>query len=67
MSIRLIAKDLYRLIKEAEDLQKKIEMAPYEKRAKLEEQLRKANAEVKQMRDMLEGQKDRPLHPNFYR
>ncbi|MGE0086387.1 MAG: hypothetical protein AB7S75_18415 [Desulfococcaceae bacterium] len=67
MSIRLIARDLYRLIREAEEIQKKIEMAPYEKRAKLEEQFRKATAEIKQMRDMLDGQKDRPLHPKFYR
>ncbi len=67
MSIRLIARDLYRLIKEAEDIQKKIERTPYEKREALEEQLRRTKAEVKRMRDMLEGQKDRPLHPNFFR
>jgi len=67
MSIRMIAKDLYRLIRDAEEIEKKIEQTHPEKRAMLEEQLRKANAEVRQMRDMLEGQKDRPLHPKFYR
>ncbi|MEZ4527400.1 MAG: hypothetical protein R2941_15885 [Desulfobacterales bacterium] len=67
MSIRLIAQDLYRLIKEAEEIQKKIENAPFEKRGALEEQLRRTSAEVKRMRDMLEGQKDQPVHTKFYR
>ena len=67
MSIQLIARDLYRLINEAEQIQKKIENTPFEKREALEEQLRRTNAEVKRMRDMLEGQKNRPLHPKFYK
>ncbi|MEE4358465.1 MAG: hypothetical protein V2I97_18485 [Desulfococcaceae bacterium] len=67
MSIRLIASDLYRFIREADRLKKEIAQTPYEKQEPLKEQLRKVNAEVRRMRQMLEGQKDRPLHPRIYR
>lgn len=67
MSIRLIAADLYRLMKEAEQLQKKMECLPHEKQAPLKDQLRRLNAEVRRMRGILDGQKDRPLPPKIYR
>jgi hypothetical protein len=58
MSIRLIAKDLYRAIKEVEALENEIENAPYEKREALKFKLRKAKAMEKQLRGMLEVKKD---------
>ncbi len=45
MSIRLIAKELYRLINEVEKLEKQIQNTPYENRGKSENQLRKLKAE----------------------
>jgi len=62
MSIRLIAIDLYRLIKEVEALEKKIEKASAEKQEGLKEQLRKLKAERDRMRRMLDGEKDSPGH-----
>lgn len=58
MSIRLIAVDLYRLIKEVEDLEEKIEKAPHEKKEALKDRLRKLKAERDRMRRMLDGEKD---------
>jgi hypothetical protein len=59
MSIRLIAKDLYRLQQEVERVEKRLEGAPYEKQADLKEKLRKLNAERFRMRRILDGQIDR--------
>ncbi len=58
MSIRLIAKDLYRLEREVEKLEKLVMEGPREKRTALEEALRTATAERNQMRRILEGSKD---------
>jgi len=58
MGIRLIAKDLYQLIREVERLEKQIDHTPYEKHAGLKEQLRKLRAERNHMRKVLEGCKD---------
>jgi len=58
MSIRLIAKELYRLINEVEKLEKQIQNTPYEKRGKSEDQLRKLKAERDRLRRMLDGNKD---------
>ena len=60
MSIRLIAKDLYRLQQEVEELEKQLETAAFEKRAKLQDHLRKMKAERDRMRRVLDGQIDRP-------
>lgn len=57
MSIRLIAIDLYRAIKEVEKLEKELEKAPFEKREALESKLRKAKAEQRQLRGMLDAKK----------
>jgi hypothetical protein len=57
MSIRLIAADLYRFIREVETLEKKIRETPYEKRGNLEDQLRKLKAERDRLRRMLDGSK----------
>ncbi|MCU0614609.1 MAG: hypothetical protein MUD09_05940 [Desulfobacterales bacterium] len=61
MSIRLIAMELYRVIKEVEKLEKKMENAPFEKREALEIKLRQARAEERQFRAMIETKKE-PLH-----
>jgi len=58
MSIRLIAKELYRLIKEVEKLEKELDHAPFEKREALEIQLRKAKAEEIKVRAMIEVKKN---------
>jgi hypothetical protein len=60
MSIRLIAKDLYRIIKEVEELEKEMENAPVEKREALENKLRKAKAEERKIHAMLEVKKEPP-------
>ena len=58
MSIRLIAVDLYRLIREVEAVKAELARAPWEKRVALQEKLRRAEAERDRMRRILEGQKD---------
>ncbi|MCF8128590.1 MAG: hypothetical protein K9N10_08745 [Deltaproteobacteria bacterium] len=58
MSIRLIAKDLYELIRKVENLEKEIDNTPYENRSDMKDQLRKLRAEKNHMRKVLEGCKD---------
>jgi hypothetical protein len=58
MSIRLIAKDLYRLEKDVEQLEAALAQSPADKRPELEDKLRKARAERDRMRAMLEGSKE---------
>lgn len=60
MSLRLIAKDLYRLIKEVENLENQIRGLPPEERETLLARLRKTRAERDRLRRALEGRKDRP-------
>ena len=57
MSIRLIAKELYRLHQAVEQLEEQIRNAPPEKRPYMQEQLRKVRAERNRMRNSLEGSK----------
>ncbi len=59
MSIRLLAKDLYRLHREVERLKKQLQQAPPHKKAMLEESLRRARAEKEELRRILDGQLDR--------
>jgi hypothetical protein len=58
MSIRLIAKDLYRLQKEVDRLEQELKAAPAEKKVELEERLRKVRAERNRLRGMLEANKE---------
>lgn len=60
MSIRLIAKDLYRLEKDVEQLEESLEQSPADKRPELKEKLRKTRAERDRLRAMLEGSKKDP-------
>lgn len=59
MSIRLIAKDLYRYQKEVEQLEKELAQAPFERKASIEEKLRKAKAQKDNLRRALDGQIER--------
>jgi hypothetical protein len=67
MSIRLLARDLYRLIREVEALEKRIESAPCEDRDELTDRLRKLKAERDRMRRMVDGGQDAPSHPTRFR
>ena len=58
MSVRLIAQDLYRIIREVEKLEKELVAAPAENHEILKDRLRKAIAERDLMRRSLEGSKD---------
>jgi len=58
MPIRMIAQELYRLIQEVESLEKKLKSVPFEKQAKIKDQLRKTKAERDRMHAILEGKKD---------
>jgi hypothetical protein len=60
MSIRLIAKDLYRLHREVERLEAELASAIADRHEKIEAKLREARAERDRLRAILEGQKDSP-------
>ncbi|UCF90386.1 MAG: hypothetical protein JSW39_19095 [Desulfobacterales bacterium] len=58
MSIRLIARDLYRLHRQVGQLENKIAHAPPERIEELKDQLRKVKAERERLRNALEGRKE---------
>ena len=58
MSVRLIAQELYRIIREVETLEKELLAAPAQNQEILKDRLRKAKAERDLMRRSLEGSKD---------
>jgi hypothetical protein len=60
MSIRLIARDLYRLQKEVERLEKELADTPLSEQAPVKDQLRKRRAERDRLRGALEGAKEEP-------
>jgi hypothetical protein len=62
MSIRLIARDLYRLLKEVERLENEVRNSPAAKQTALLDRLRKLRAERDRLRNALEGSKDRKGH-----
>jgi histidinol-phosphate/aromatic aminotransferase/cobyric acid decarboxylase-like protein len=62
MSIRLIAKDLYRLRQEVERLETELAAAPMAKQEAIQTRLRQARAERDRLRATLDGRKDSP-HP----
>lgn len=61
MPIRMIAKELYRLLKDVEKIEKQLLDAPREKHDVIKDKLRKKKAELNRMRAVLEGKKDRKL------
>lgn len=56
MSIKLLARDLYRLQKEVEDLEQRLASARMEERVRIEEALRRIRAEKERVRRALDGQ-----------
>ncbi len=60
MSIRLVAKDLYRLEKELERLQKELSTCPPDRKQDLEKRLAEVKAERDRVRTVLEGAKAQP-------
>lgn len=62
MSIRMIAKDLYRIRKEVEALEEKLKNTPYEKQEEVKDLLRKQKAELTRMLRMLDGAKEPPAY-----
>jgi hypothetical protein len=58
MPIRMIAQELYRLLKEVERLEKELKNVPLEKQLYIKELLRKAKAERDRLRAILEGKKE---------
>ena len=65
MSIRLIARDLYRLQQEVEKLEQQIKSTGVEKREVLKDRLRKLTAERNRMRKILNGEIDRSSQKQF--
>jgi hypothetical protein len=59
MSLRLIAKDLYRLQRTVDRLKKEVDRCPPGKSEKLKRQLAKAIADKNQMKRLLDGRLDR--------
>jgi hypothetical protein len=55
MSIKLLARDLYRLQKEIERLERNLDAAPMRERVRIEEALRKVRAEKERVRRALDG------------
>ena len=60
MSVRMIARDLYRLQQEVDRLESELKVCPPARREDLEDQLRKARAERERVKRMLEGTKGEP-------
>ena len=60
MSIRMIAKDLYRLRQKVEMFEKELKNAPPEKREEKKDHLRKEKAELEKLQRMLDGAKEPP-------
>ncbi|MBW1997757.1 MAG: hypothetical protein JRJ29_07315 [Deltaproteobacteria bacterium] len=60
MSIKELARELYRLQKEVENLEKALASAPAEKREAIRQSLTEARAERDRMRKILEDKKGKP-------
>lgn len=59
MSIRLIARDLYRFQQAVDQLEKKLARAPLEEQDRLKRELDRARSERDQVKRMLDGRLDR--------
>jgi hypothetical protein len=60
MSIRLIARDLYRLIRKVSELEKQIDDAPMGRQEAMADELRKAKVERDRLQRALDGSKESP-------
>jgi hypothetical protein len=59
MPIKMIARELYILLREVEKTEKELKKAPMEKQLYIKDKLRKIKAERNRMRATLEGKKNR--------
>jgi hypothetical protein len=59
MSLRLLAQELYRLLREIQTLEKALETASVARRMELEETLRAKRAEKIRLQRLLDGRLDR--------
>ncbi len=55
MSVKLYARELYRLFREVESLERKLKETPFENQGGVAEALRKARAEKERLRRILDG------------
>ena len=62
MSLKMIARDLYRLQQEVDRVESELKACPVANREGLEEQLRQAKAERDRVKRMLEGTKEEPAY-----
>lgn len=62
MSLKLIARELYRLKQEVEKLEQQVEDAPMGEIAALEDKLRKTRADKVRLQRMLDGSKEPPAY-----
>ena len=60
MSIRLIAKELYKAQREVESLEAELAAAPNNKKEEIKERLRIKRAEWQQIRNIMDGEKTLP-------
>lgn len=65
MSIRGIATELYRLIREIEQREAALAKAPFDQRPALEEALRRVKAERNRLRRILDGKKEVEVRRRF--
>jgi len=63
MSIRMIAKELYRLQQALDRLENLMETAPLEQQESLKDRIRRLQAERDMIRQALEGKKGSPTYP----
>ncbi len=59
MPIKMIARELYLLLREVEKTEKELKNASLEKHLEIKDKLRKIKAERNRMRAILEGKKNR--------
>lgn len=69
MPIRMIARELYRLQREVEAIEKELQAAPPQEQDSIRDRLRKKRAEWQQVRNILDGEKSHsanrsPLSPS---
>jgi hypothetical protein len=57
MSIQLLARELYQLIRDVEALERRIAETPYERQPPLQDQLRRLRAERDRVKRVIEGRK----------
>jgi len=61
MSIQLIARELYRVQRQVQQLEAELEAAPVAAQEAIREKLRQARAELRNMKNILEGAKAEPV------